>query len=404
MSKIRNKMVSVLQNCNEVGKASYGLGQVALNLSRELNALGCDARIWCVDRDDDIGWASSSSQLPRNKIRNFPIIGPRRLGLSAAMMKSAGGADGQFFHIVHQHGIWTGVSLATTRLHEKFGLPYIVAPHGSLEKWSLKRSRVKKWIAKTAYEWRNLKYASCLHATAEHEVSDFRDFGLDNPVALVRNGVSNDWIRSEGDGERFRRQFEVSFEKRILFYLSRITPKKGLLMLIKAIEAIGSDFGDWILVIAGTDEFGHKAEVASLVKCLDMEEKVKFVGPLFDQLKRDAFAAADLFILPSYSEGAPIVVLDSLAVGVPVITTKASGWRNLEDYNCGWEAEISHAGICECLQKAISLSREELLEMGERGRKLVKSKYTWSSSAQNLMKLYDWLLGRTDKPEFVITD
>ena len=397
-------MVSILQNCTGIGKTSYGLGQVALNLSRELNVLGCDARIWCFDRDDDIQWASYSSRLPENKIRKFSVIGPRRLGLSVAMMKSAAGRDGRFFDIVHQHGIWTGVSLVTTTLHEKFGLPYVVAPHGSLEQWALKRSRIKKWIAKTAYESRNLKYASCLQATAEHEVSDFRDFGLDNPVALIKNGISDHWLNSEGDTKRFQRQFEISFEKRILFYLSRITPKKGLLMLIKAIEEIKADFENWILVIGGTDEFGHKAEVESLVKSLDMKDRVKFVGPLFDQPKRDAFAAADLFILPSYSEGAPIVVLDSLAVGVPVITTKASAWKDLEDYKCGWEADISVDGICESLREAISLSREQLKEMGQRGRKLVESKYTWNSSAQKMIKLYDWLLGRSDRPEFVITD
>ena len=397
-------MVTILQSCTEVGKRSYGLGQVALNLAKELNVLGYDTSIWCLDRDDDIRWASTSSRFPENRIKNFSVIGPRRLGLSRAMMKSAAGPDGRFFDIVHQHGIWTGVSLVTTRLHKKFGLPYVVAPHGSLEQWALKRSRIKKWIAKGAYEGRNLKNASCLHATAEHEVSDFRDFGLDNPVALIKNGISDHWLKSEGRAERFQREFEIPHEKRILFYLSRITPKKGLLMLIKAIEDIGAEFEDWILIIGGTDEFGHKAEVETLVKRLDMKDKVKFVGPLFDQIKRDAFAAADLFILPSYSEGAPIVVLDSLAADVPVITTKASAWKDLENYECGWETDISLEGICKSLRKAISLSREQLKEMGARGRKLVELEYTWNSCAKKIIKLYDWLLGRSGKPEFVITN
>jgi glycosyltransferase involved in cell wall biosynthesis len=98
------------------------------------------------------------------------------------------------------------------------------------------------------------------------------------------------------------------------------------------------------------------------------------------------------------------VILDALATGVPVITTKASAWKDLEDYKCGWVTDISVDGICESLREAISKSREQLKDMGERGRKLVESKYTWNISAQKTIKLYDWLLGRSDRPEFVITD
>jgi glycosyltransferase involved in cell wall biosynthesis len=97
-----------------------------------------------------------------------------------------------------------------------------------------------------------------------------------------------------------------------------------------------------------------------------------------------------------------MVVLDSLAFGVPVITTKASTWSDLTAYNCGWWTDINTQAIAVALQEAVSMSAEELLQMGIQGKNLIASKYTWPQLAQKTIKLYDWLLGRDDKPDFVI--
>ena len=131
---------------------------------------------------------------------------------------------------------------------------------------------------------------------------------------------------------------------------------------------------------------------------------MKIIGPLFNQSKLDAFAAAELFILPSYSEGSPMVVLDSLAAGVPVITTKASSWNDLVEYNCGWWTEINTNAILTSLSEAIKLSKEDLQVMGEKGRKLIEQKYTWTQLAEKTIKLYEWLLGYSNIPDFVIKD
>jgi len=314
-----------------------------------------------------------------------------------------GSAGGQF-DVVHQHGIWTGISRVTYKLVKKHNIPSAIAPHGSLESWALKRSNWKKQIAKCFYESRNLNTAACLHATAEPEVSDFRKFGLSNPIAVIPNGVNSKWLNSEGRSDNFRKHFKIDPQKRILLFLSRITPKKGLIMLLKAISMIMNDFENWILLIIGPDEFGHKSEVKTLVKDLGLVDAVKFIRPLFNQLKRDAFSAADLFILPSYSEGAPIVILEALAAEVPVITTKASPWPELISHECGWWVDINVKKICEALKNSLSMSREKLQVMGRNGKKLVTSKYTWSISAQMTIDLYLWILRQREIPDFVHTN
>jgi glycosyltransferase involved in cell wall biosynthesis len=236
-----------------------------------------------------------------------------------------------------------------------------------------------------------------------NEVSDFRDYGLRSPVAVIPNGISQDWLDSRGSSEAFRRQFGIPAEKRILLFLSRVTPKKGLLMLLEAVRLIERDFADWQLVIAGPDEFNHRSEVESFIEQKGLAKQVRLVGPLFDQVKRDAFAAAEIFILPSFSEGAPVVILEALGCEVPVLTTKASPWPELETHGCGWWIDIGTGPLTEALTDALRRSPENLQKMGRQGRDLVFSGYSWTKSARMTIELYEWLLGQRERPEFVVT-
>jgi glycosyltransferase involved in cell wall biosynthesis len=395
--------IKVLHIVPSIGKESFGLGHVPINLAKFSNDLNTDARIWCLDSAEQIDWAIALPGLARDKVTRFHRFPPARLGLSHAMV-SAARVDGGDFDIVHQHGIWTACSYVSNTIRRFYRTPTVLAPHGMLHEWALKHSQWKKRLALFAYEHQNLRKAACLHATSETEVSDFRDFGLSNPIAVIPNGASATWLDSHGDGQRFRQKFSIRSDHRILLFLSRITPKKGLPILLHALDRIRNDFSDWQLVIAGSDEFCHLQEVASLVAKLKLENLILFTGPLYDQAKRDAFAASDAFVLPSHSEGAPMVVLDSLATGVPVITTKVTPWKDLETLKCGWWVEATVDGLIKALQGMLASDPEKLKVMGQRGRELVKSQYLWSVQAVKTIGLYEWLLRLKPKPDFVITD
>jgi len=283
-------------------------------------------------------------------------------------------------------------------------LPTVIAPHGALEAWALQKSRWKKRVALAAFERENLQQASCLHATSDAEVRDFRDLGLTNPIALIPNGVSQRWFDSVGSGVSFRKDYGIADHRRIVLFLSRITPKKGLLLLLEAMHRVHERFPNVLLVVAGTDEFGHLRTVKSQVTHLELDGVVCFAGPLFDQAKRDAFAASDVFVLPSYSEGAPMVVPESLAAGVPVITTHGTSWSDLRAWECGWWVEISADALARALAEALTLPEYQLAKMGHRGRELVESSYLWARQGKKAIEMYEWLLGRRGRPDFVITN
>lgn len=395
--------VRALHITPSIGSMSFGLGQVTVNLAKAQNDLNVDAWIWCLDPTEQINWAIAQSGLTCDKVRGFHHNYFLRFRYSYAM-HSAAKMEGGRFDVVHQHGIWTLCSYTTRRLQEIHGIPSVIAPHGSLQRWALNRSSWKKHVALIAYEKKNLHQASCLHATAEAEIADFRDYGLLNPIALIPNGISDKWLTSKGDNIRFRKIHSIHQDRRILLFMSRITPKKGLPNLLQAIFSLRERFANWILVIAGNDEFGHLKDIKSLVDKLNLLDSVIFTGSLYGQTKRDAFAASDAFILPSYSEGAPMVVLDSLAAGVPVITTKATPWEALVNYKCGWWVEPSVDGLVDALQSVSASSSPQLKEMGIRGKELVRAQYLWSSQAQKTLDLYAWILGKGAKPDFIVCD
>lgn len=392
----------VLHVTTKISRESFGLGQVAINLAKAESDLCADVRIWCLDQEDQIGNAVVLPGFSPSNVRGFASHGLlARVGYSQAMISSAR-SDGKYYDVVHQHGIWTACSLTTNILHQVHRAPTVIAPHGSLQQWALKRSAWKKRLALLAYERRNLENAACLHATSEAEIDDCRNYGLSNPIALIPNGISGHWLESHGDGSRFRERFAIPPDRRLLLFLSRITPKKGLPLLLEAINCVRGDFSNSLLIIAGIDEFGHLKEAKSLVKKLGLEHLVAFTGPLFDQAKLDAFAACHAFVLPSYSEGAPMIVLEALESGLPVITTRGTPWQSLTTFECGWWVEVSVQGLICALQEFLSLSKDQLRLMGSRGRELVKSKYLWRTQGQKALDLYGWILGRQAKPDFVI--
>lgn len=387
-----------------VGRGSFGLGPVVLNLALEQCRAGVEATVWCADSVRDAEWAFASSGLPRDRIRTFPVLGPRRLAFSPGMEHAARILSGSDVHLVHQHGLWSATSRCVVALRQRLRMPTVVAAHGSLQAWALRRSRFRKWVAAIAYERENLLHASCLHAVAAPEVANYRDYGLTNPVAVIPNGISAAWLRSVGDDARFRDAQGLGRDRRILLYLSRIAPIKGLPILLQAMARLGGRLEDWLLVIAGADERGHQADVERLVETLNLGTLVRFVGPLHDQSKRDAFAAADVFVLPSEGDAAPMVVLEALGAGVPVLTTQATPWRHLEQHSCGWSVEATPEGLENGLAVATALNREVLHAMGAKGKSLVSSSFSWSRSAEMTVRLYDWLCGRCDRPEFVLLD
>lgn len=296
--------------------------------------------------------------------------------------------------IVHIHEIWNPVLHRCAVICRRWGVPYVIAPRGMLEPWSLKQKWLKKRIARLLYQDKDLKLAAALHATAESEAEQFRKLGFKNPVIVSPNGVNvpKDWVTGNGErvtGERIRR----------VLFVSRMHPKKGVLELVEAWgKLVGSELedrvgvGEWccelVYTVNGEAEREYEATVKARVKELGLDNRFIFTGALNDEEKWEAYARADLFVLPTHSENFGIVIAEALWSRLPVITTKGTPWRELEEQKCGWWIDIGIDPFSKALGEAMSLTDARRREMGANGRGLVEAKYAWSAVVKPLVKVY----------------
>jgi len=332
--------------------------------------------------------------------------------------------------LVHIHALWNPFLHWASRWARRATLPVVFSPHGMLTPWALGQKRIKKALALAVYQYRDLKLTNLLHATADSEVQDVRRLGLRQPVVVAPLGVAIDPI--------LPRRTRHDSDPRIALFVSRIHPKKGLVNLVNAWAAIKPC--GWKMVVAGPDQDGHEREIKDLAETKGVAQDFEFVGAVFGKEKDRLYNQADLFVLPTHSENFGVVVLEALAAGVPVITTKGTPWSELlgnsdpssfvhycdsalvgeqsairdkqsvtgnDSTNAlmnfrtnelthmgraGWWIDIGVEPLAEALKEAMGLSDEERRAMGENGRRLVETKYTWPAIAEQMKAAYVWIL------------
>jgi glycosyltransferase involved in cell wall biosynthesis len=386
-----------------IGSRAGGLASVAVGLVSVQRSLGHQSDIRCVDSPEEAARVEAASGLS-GAVTCDPYVGPASLAYSPAGERWAASTAAHDYQVVHQHGIWPAHSRVTLRWARTTGGPVVLAPQGTLEPYPLSRSRWKKALALAAWERANLHQASCLYATAESEALGFRRYGLRNPVAVIPNGVPETWLDAAGDGARFRARHGLDDGRRIMLFLSRIHPKKGLPLLLEAMASLRGALEDWVLVVAGPDEVGHTAEMRDRAAVLGVGHQVRFVGPAYGTDKEDAFAASELFVLPTLSDNFAIAVTEALGAGVPVLTTHGAPWSDLPAHGCGWWVPVTVPALAEALADAAGRDAAGLAEMGRRGRALVAERYTWERVGRGSLELYAWLLGQAERPDFVMVD
>jgi poly(glycerol-phosphate) alpha-glucosyltransferase len=336
----------------------------------------------------------------RTKI--FNIHGPRQFQYAPALRNYLLALDAD---LLHSHGIWQYLSIAVSTWHRKYRKPYVVTPHGMLDIWALGRSAWKKRLAWLLYEKSHFKNAGCIQALCGAEAKAIRDAGLRNPICIIPNGID---LPPDNDAQMpFLASLQQSalLDRKVLLFLGRIHPKKGLLNLLHAwkmiLESCPEVRESWALALAGWDQNNHEGELQRLVEDYGIENSVRFLGPQFGADKSACYRRCDAFILPSFSEGLPMAVLEAWSFKKPVLITPECHLPEGFAYNAAIPIDPRPESIAKGLKKLFSMSDDERRTMGQSGFALVKARFSWSTIAAELKAVYGWLLGHETKPDSV---
>jgi glycosyltransferase involved in cell wall biosynthesis len=284
-------------------------------------------------------------------------------------------------NVLHDHGQWLPLNHASAANARRSGVPRVVSPRGMLSPWSRRHRRWKKLLAWALYARRDLAGAAVIHATSELELQELRDLGVTQPIAVIANGVDPPATQQLGADAR---------KPPYVLFMSRIHEKKGVRELLEAWQRAAQ--GEWELVLAGPDEQG-------LMNRLTLPRNVRYVGMVDGDAKAQLLAEASLFVLPSYSENFGVVVAEALMAKVPVIATRGTPWRLLEQEACGWWISIEQ--LTAALQAAMTTPFDELRAMGRRGRCAAESRFGWPQIAVEMAAVYQWLIGGGPVPACV---
>jgi glycosyltransferase involved in cell wall biosynthesis len=285
--------------------------------------------------------------------------------------------------VVHDQGLWLPSNHAVAAAARELGTPRIVSPRGMLSSWALAAKGLKKKLAWSLYHRGDLMRASALHVTSQSEVDDCRRTGYRGPITVVVNGTE---LPPQTPSDRADAAASRPGIRTVL-YLGRVHPVKGLSTLLDAWARLRPE--QWRLLIAGGGGNGHVAALRRQIEHEGLGDRVELVGHVEGEGKWALYKSADLFVLPSLSENFGMVVAEALASGVPVVTTQATPWSELAAQACGWWVESGLVALTDALRAALATSPAELRAMGERGRRLVESKYTWEVAAREMLSLYE---------------
>jgi glycosyltransferase involved in cell wall biosynthesis len=291
---------------------------------------------------------------------------------------------------LHIHGLWEQSTQLASRTAYSLGKPYLLSAHGMLEPWAVANKRMKKYVYSMLVEHATVARAAALHALTRAEAGHYLRFGARSPIVIIPNAVE---VPHRKDPNRFLNAFPELKDKRLILFLSRLHPKKGLDMLVRAWEVVHTRWPDAHLVIAGPDFEGTKANLDEFISEHDLQGSVVFTGMLNEPMKWSALAAAECFVLPSYSEGLSVSVLEAMGVGLPVIITKPCNMPEVQQYEAGWEIEPALSPLTIALEEFLENSTFENLQIGCRGADLIASRYSYSTITKQLGDVYEWLQG-----------
>ena len=307
----------------------------------------------------------------------FPVIGPGQVGFSPKLLGALLAAE---LDCLHLHGIWMYPSQAGSVWARRTGRPYIISPHGMLDPWITARGRWKKALARFAYERTGWRCATALHALTGREAQDiFRETRRKDTVVIPNAGPPGEEPAGELPGPT-------------VVYIGRVHPKKNLENLVEGWSLADRPAGAR-LILAG---WGDPSSLASLEGAVGRAgSSVEFIGPVFGNEKKDLLASARFVVLPSYSEGLPMAILEAWALGKPTVMTEQcnlpEGFDTGAALECGYEPQAMAA----VLTKALAMAPGQWHGMAYSAAKLARSRFSQEVVSAQWSAAYATALGQS---------
>jgi glycosyltransferase involved in cell wall biosynthesis len=314
-----------------------------------------------------------SDQLKKNKVRYIIIHKKNNIYFNKFLLNKIF-TD---FDIFYFFGGWSLFYMKLHLLALKLNKKIIIHPLGIYEPWALREKKFKKKIAWILFQKKLLLSADLIHCASIKEKNNINKLNKKIKTKYIPFGIDDNFIK---------KKLNMTIKKKVLFF-SRLTDSKGLSALIDAWVYIGSE--DWTLDIVGT---GNNTKYIRQVNKTNKNIKINFLRPVSKKKeKKFLFDKYDCLVLPTKNESFGLVILESMARGLPVLTTNTTPWINIQKKKAGWIINDSAVELKLVLYKIFCLKKEDFIRKKKNSIKLA-SKFKWSKIFPVYLKMFQRLM------------
>ncbi len=272
----------------------------------------------------------------------------------------------QQFDVIHLHGLWNYTLLAAhlLKLHHKC----IVTVHGCAHPYTFNGNTFKRSIFSLGFQKDFLKKVKIIHVLHEGERLEVERYlgSKVKSITVIPNGIDVPDL-----------SVKCNQKNNTVLFLSRLHHKKGLDLLLPAFKKTIEQVPDAILIIAGPD-FGMLDFVQKFIEDNSLQNNIRYIGTIHNQDKVDLLLSSKVFVLPSYSEGFSIAVLEALVYEIPVVVSSETGLSNeIQEMKSGIVAELDIDSISAGITMLLVDSEKSQI-MASNARKLVIERFETS--------------------------
>ncbi|MFC7476235.1 glycosyltransferase family 4 protein [Dankookia sp. GCM10030260] len=279
------------------------------------------------------------------------------------------------------------------------GTPYVISTHGFNEVangariYGFDRLRSLAWQQLVvAPVTRAVRRAAAIFALSPSDISIVRGMGYDGPIEIVGNGVPLPAPASLAADRAVLERLGIPVERDSseisCMFLANHTPNKGLPDLLQAFSRLRCPY---LLVVGGQQRDGIDYERYSRA-CLP-GQRIVVVGRVTDREVAALFRRADLFVFPTLADTFPLVVLEAMSHGVPVLASSVGGIPYQVDENCGVLVPPGDPAALADAVQMLARDRARLVGMGDHARARVVREFSWARAAEQAVAGYGRVLG-----------
>lgn len=388
----------ILQVLPSIKSASGGPPRSTLANCRALHKVDPDVETVLLSTDEDLrsGWRKElGSRSPdRMTVKAFPGRGRHTARFSVSLLRWVY-KNVNHFDLVVIRALLHPLSSAVARVSRTRNVPYLLVPHGTLSRYTFQhRHTIRKLLYYDLIEANTIENAAALRFTAKAELEEARRLQFDTPGVVIPHPFNPQFDYSPPPAARSQQ----------LLFMARFDPKKGIPVLLDAVDLLRRDTSSVRLVLAGSGAETFEEKIRSRVRKLGLTDTVVLPGFVEGATKRRLLEKSSVFVLPSKQENFAVSVVEAMDAGLPVVVSKGVDiWPDIADHNAGVVLDNRTANSIARHAGMLLKDKRTCRNMGQNGRQLVKTAFNPTRVGRKVSALYRAAIKGSDQVSKLIS-